>query len=104
MRVTHGCVRLYPEDVAQLFELVPVGTPVNIINQPAKAGWQGGTLYLEVHPVLDGNDQLLPPDLVAIRQVVTRAAGDYADTIDWSTVDAIAYEAGGIPVSLATRP
>jgi L,D-transpeptidase ErfK/SrfK len=104
MRVTHGCVRLYPEDVARLFELVPVGTPVNIINQPAKAGWQEGTLYLEVHPVLDENDQLLPPDLVAIRQVVTRAAGDHADTIDWSRVDAIAYEAGGIPVSLATRP
>ncbi len=101
MRVTHGCVRLYPEDVAQLFELVPVGTPVNIINQPVKAGWQDGTFYVEVHPVNDENDARLPPDLLEVRQVVSRAAGAYEDRIDWSAVDAISYEAGGIPVPLS---
>src|ERR1700690_1852622 len=36
MPVTHGCIRLYPEDVAQLFPMIPIGTPVRIINQPVK--------------------------------------------------------------------
>jgi lipoprotein-anchoring transpeptidase ErfK/SrfK len=46
MRATHGCIRLYPEDIQRLFEEVPVGTPVRIVNQPYKAGWYRGVLYL----------------------------------------------------------
>ncbi len=53
MRVTHGCVRMYPEDIETLFPQVPVNTPVQIVNQPVKVGWLSGTLYIEVHPPLD---------------------------------------------------
>ncbi len=53
MRVTHGCVRLYPEDIALLFREIPVGTPVRIVNQPNKVGWRGDKLYLESHPPLE---------------------------------------------------
>ena len=53
MRVTHGCVRLLPEDIAELFGRVGVGTAVQIVNQPVKTGWQDGVLYVEVHPPLD---------------------------------------------------
>lgn len=53
MRVTHGCVRLLPEDIAELFQNVDVGTPVQIVNQPVKTGWVDGVLYVEVHPPLD---------------------------------------------------
>jgi L,D-transpeptidase ErfK/SrfK len=53
MRVTHGCVRLLPEHIAELFTRVPVGMPVHIVNQPVKFGWYGDTLYIEVHPPLD---------------------------------------------------
>ncbi|MCK5769292.1 L,D-transpeptidase family protein [Algiphilus sp.] len=52
MQVTHGCVRLYPEHIARLFGSVAVGTPVQIVDQPLKAGWWSGELYLEVHPPL----------------------------------------------------
>ncbi len=52
MRVSHGCVRMLPEDIEKLFPQIPVGTPVRIVNQPVKAGWYGGKLYLEVHPPL----------------------------------------------------
>ncbi len=52
MRVTHGCIRLYPVDVAALFESVPVGTTVRIVHQPYKLGWRGGRLYMEAHPPL----------------------------------------------------
>lgn len=63
MRVSHGCIRLYPEDIARLFPEVPVGTPVRIINEPYLAGWRGGILYLEAHPPLaedsrSGEDKL----------------------------------------------
>ena len=52
MRVSHGCIRMLPEDIERLFPQLPVGTPVNIINQPVKVGWHGGKLYIEVHPPL----------------------------------------------------
>lgn len=39
MRVSHGCIRMLPEDIEELFAAVPTGTPVRIINQPFKLGW-----------------------------------------------------------------
>lgn len=53
MRVSHGCIRMLPEDIERLFPQLPTGTPVTIINQPVKAGWHGGKLYLEIHPPLE---------------------------------------------------
>ncbi|MEE9355696.1 MAG: L,D-transpeptidase family protein [Methylococcaceae bacterium] len=50
MRVSHGCIRMYPEDIQALFPMIQVGTPVNIVNQPIKAGWSGDVLYVEIHP------------------------------------------------------
>ena len=53
MRVTHGCLRMYPEDIERLFEGIPVGTPVQLVNQPIKLGWLAGSLFVELHPPLD---------------------------------------------------
>jgi L,D-transpeptidase ErfK/SrfK len=54
MRVSHGCIRLYPEDIKELFEHVAVQTPVWIIDQPFKLGRDDGKLLLEMHaPVSD---------------------------------------------------
>ncbi|WP_348757120.1 L,D-transpeptidase family protein [Candidatus Methylocalor cossyra] len=61
MRVTHGCMRMYNEDVERLFPLVAVGTPVYLVNQPIKLGWQAGTLYMEVSLPLD-EDAGVPPE------------------------------------------
>jgi L,D-transpeptidase ErfK/SrfK len=49
MNVSHGCVRLYPEDIERLFSKVRVGTPGRFVYQPVKFGWRGETLYVEVH-------------------------------------------------------
>jgi L,D-transpeptidase ErfK/SrfK len=57
MRVTHGCVRMYPEDIEILFPDVPVGTPVQIVDQPIKIGWLFDTLFIEVHPPLEEKKQ-----------------------------------------------
>ena len=53
MRVTHGCMRLYPEDSETVFKEVAVGTQVQLVNQPVKVGWVEDTLYMEVHPPLE---------------------------------------------------
>jgi L,D-transpeptidase ErfK/SrfK len=52
MRVTHGCIRLFPEDIGFLFEQIGVDTPVRIINEPVKIGWHGDELVVEVHQTL----------------------------------------------------
>jgi L,D-transpeptidase ErfK/SrfK len=52
MRVSHGCIRLYPENIEQFFNEVDVGVPVQIIDKPYKAGWHNGDLYVQVHPPL----------------------------------------------------
>jgi L,D-transpeptidase ErfK/SrfK len=57
MNVTHGCVRMYPEDIESLYAAVNVGTPVYIVNEPVKMGWKEGLIYLEVNrPTEDGED------------------------------------------------
>lgn len=48
MRVSQGCIRLYPESIANLIGQVPVGTTVRIVDQPARLGWRNDELYLEV--------------------------------------------------------
>ncbi len=53
MRVTHGCIRLFPEDIGFLFGQVDLNTPVRIINEPVKIGWNGDELVIEVHQVLE---------------------------------------------------
>lgn len=53
LRASHGCIRLYPEDIAQLFDQIPVGTKVTVVNQPQVYGYRGDTLYLQSYPVLD---------------------------------------------------
>jgi L,D-transpeptidase ErfK/SrfK len=59
-RVSHGCIRLYPEDITRLFGLVDVGTPVAIVREPVKVGEREGRIFLEVHDdeTLGGLDAL----------------------------------------------
>jgi L,D-transpeptidase ErfK/SrfK len=48
-RVSHGCIRLYPEDIPQLFRQVPMSTAVSMVRQPVKVGSKSGRIYIEVH-------------------------------------------------------
>lgn len=48
-QVSHGCIRLYPEDITDLFGLVPRGTRVIIVRQPVKAGVRKGRVFVEIH-------------------------------------------------------
>ncbi len=108
-RVSHGCIRLYPEDIARLFARVRVGAPVAVVDQDVKLGWFEDELYLEVHPTQLQADELEAggrfdarpiPDLDARARI---AAGPEADRIDWQIVRTAASQRRGIPVRI-TRP
>ena len=49
MRVSHGCIRLYPEDIVELYSIVGLGSKVRIVYEPVKVGLRAGVLYIEVH-------------------------------------------------------
>ncbi|MCM0084473.1 L,D-transpeptidase family protein [Geomonas sp. Red32] len=53
-RSSHGCLRLYPEDIVKLYREVPVGTRVVVVNQPVKVAVQGGRVYVENHDAVGG--------------------------------------------------
>jgi L,D-transpeptidase ErfK/SrfK len=107
--VSHGCIRLYPEDIEQLFGLVSVGTPVRVVNQPATAGWYGDTLYLAVYPTksqvyeLDTLQPVTPDPAEGVDKVVRAAAGDDAAAIDWDAVAQAAEQRTGMPVAVGVR-
>jgi L,D-transpeptidase ErfK/SrfK len=48
-KASHGCIRLYPEDIPKVFRMVPQETKVTIIRQPVKAGRIHERVYIEVH-------------------------------------------------------
>jgi len=102
MRVSHGCVRLYPEDIASLFPEVPIGTPVRIINQPYLAGWRDGTLYLEAYEPLAEDAKRWNGSLDRMETTVKNGVGDTAIEVDWDTARRVAREARGIPVAIAS--
>jgi len=53
MRSSHGCMRFYPEDIAILFEEIPVGTQVRVVDQPFLFGWHDNRLYAQAVPALE---------------------------------------------------
>lgn len=57
-RSSHGCIRMYPEDIAVLFHVVEKGTKVTVINQPISIGLVAGKIYLEAHPTLTQSAQI----------------------------------------------
>jgi len=106
MAVTHGCIRMYPEDVAALFAIVPVGTPVRLVNDPVKVAWVNGELLLEVHPPVDDQGQSMDPDAQLLSQKLDQVLGSDTAAIHWDLARATLAAASGMPtlVGLAADP
>jgi L,D-transpeptidase ErfK/SrfK len=108
-RVSHGCFRLYPEDIATLYKQISIGTAVTVVDQPAKVAWANGTLYLEVHPTLDQADEIeatgkfAPEPVPGLDRLVLEAASPFPERIDWAAVDRVASARTGIPTPIS-RP
>ena len=105
LRSSHGCVRLYPEDIEKLFQMVPVGTSVRVVNQPFLFGWRDGQLYLEAHEVLqDDRRDWRHAQKKLLSQMLSRALRQKLQSsdrqIDWHSVAAIAAVPRGVPVPI----
>src|SRR5262245_47274265 len=100
MRSSHGCIRLYPEDIEALFSRVPRGTAVRIVNQPVLAGWRDGQLYLEVHPPLaEEQHDLVAEAETALRRALERNRVDPASVvIDHAAIEKLVAEHRGRPL------
>jgi L,D-transpeptidase ErfK/SrfK len=97
MAVTHGCIRMYPEDIAELFPMVKVGTPVHLINEPVKVAFVDGELLLEAHPPVDAQGQSFEPDLAVFEDLLEKALGDSLVAIHWDKARAELAQARGMP-------
>jgi L,D-transpeptidase ErfK/SrfK len=97
MAVTHGCIRLYPEDIEALFKIVPVGTKVWLINEPVKVAYVDGELLLEAHPQVDAEGQAMEPDLDLLSQRLDHALGSTTAAINWDLARETLQEAQGMP-------
>jgi L,D-transpeptidase ErfK/SrfK len=97
MAITHGCIRMYPEDVASLFPLVPVGTKVWLINNPVKVAYVDGELLLEAHPPVDGEGQTTEPNLDLLSQLLDKALGNSTAAIHWDLARSTLQAANGMP-------
>lgn len=104
MQVTHGCVRMFPEDIKELFGLVPVNTPVRLIDQPYKMGWRGDELYMEVHTPLEGTDSAEAHSLTNITKLLVSATQDKSVVIDWAKAERTFEGATGIPEPVMLHP
>jgi L,D-transpeptidase ErfK/SrfK len=96
LAVTHGCIRMYPDDVEALFPLVPVGTPVRLINEPLKVVWVDGELLLEAHPPVDAEGQSFEPNLDQFSDLLQKAVGDKTVAIHWDYAREVLQKANGV--------
>ena len=109
LRSSHGCIRLYPEDIAVLFEIAPLGTPLRVVNQPFLFGWHDGALHIQAFDVLEDD----PRDWKkAQAKLLNKAMADNIkkelaarkEKIDWEAVAKLSQEPRGIPVSVTGGP
>jgi L,D-transpeptidase ErfK/SrfK len=101
MQITHGCIRLYPEDIEFLFNEVAVGAAVRIVNQRIKTGWVDGALYLEVHHPLEGTDPKDVEDLTGLTRAIVAATPKHRGVVDWDTAQRVFQAANGAPTRIS---
>lgn len=97
MAVTHGCLRMYPEDIERLFELVAVSTSVALINEPVKMYKVDGEVWIEVHPPIDAQGQSASIDLKEFERRLNDLLGAAEIAINWDLALEALARADGIP-------
>ncbi len=89
--VSHGCIRVHPDDIARLFGRVQVGAPGRIIYEPVLLAVQDDAVYIEVHRDayrrVDAEPRALARTLAATADVLER--------VDWTLADTVAARREG---------
>jgi L,D-transpeptidase ErfK/SrfK len=105
LRSSHGCIRLFPEDIEQFYNMVPIGTQVRVVNQPFVFGWHDGQLDLQPFNVLEDDTRdwtkaqkkLLTASLAARLQQQLKS---HHEQVDWSLVSSLTQQPRGVPVPI----
>ena len=98
MRVSHGCVRLYPENIELLYSMVEIGEPVSIVNEPFLIGRLNGELYLESHSPLEDDTITQEDRLQELLEKEKNASGAFDKQSERDYAKAVAGDARGVPV------
>ena len=96
MEVSHGCIRLYPEDIERLFTIVPNGAPGEIVYEPVKIGTRDGDVYVEAHPDIydTGYDYL-----TAAKELLR--AKNWENVVDWGILTEALQQKRGVPIRIS---
>jgi L,D-transpeptidase ErfK/SrfK len=103
MQITHGCVRMYPEDIEALYNSVAIGTPVYIVKQPIKVGWLNNTLYIEAHPDLEGEEKTQDQRYAVALALIQKATNEESPEFDQLALNNALKNLDGTPVPLYER-
>lgn len=109
LRSSHGCIRLYPEDIEYLFNNVPIGTTVRVVNQPFLFAWHDGELLMQAYDPLEDDTRNWAK---AERTLLTRSMSPElqkalkanAANVDWTAVSVVTRKPRGIPLRVSTHP
>src|SRR6202167_4528532 len=105
MRSSHGCMRLYPEDIAVFYDLIPIGTKVTVVNQPYLFGWRDSTLYLQAYAVMEDDSRDWNKNRKALlakllNPKLQKKITDHDNEIDWQRVGDLAHTPRAVPVPI----
>ncbi|ENT4819364.1 TPA: L,D-transpeptidase [Citrobacter farmeri] len=103
LRVSQGCIRLRNDDIEHLFQNVPVGTRVQIIDQPVKTTTEpDGSRWIEVHEPLSRNraeyesDRKVPLPITPVMRSFMSGEG-----VDVHRVSEALERRSGMPVNIS---
>ena len=105
-RVSSGCIRLYPEGIADLFPRIKVGTKVRVVDQPIKFGRFNGEIYVEAHPSQAQADEIEQRGKFSPEQMPKLVARTIAfahrdvQRIDWAALRDAVIRRTGVPVRI----
>jgi L,D-transpeptidase ErfK/SrfK len=106
MRASHGCIRLYPEDIATLFPQLPVGTKVTVVNQPLLFKAQDGQFYVQSYPPHEEHPEAKAAAKgkrfnTKMQNRMTQRAKPSGVTLDWPLVEQVVNASQGITVPVS---
>ncbi|MGB9711672.1 MAG: L,D-transpeptidase family protein [Dissulfurimicrobium sp.] len=99
-RVSHGCIRMYPEDIAALYPIVPQGTMVRVTYEPIKVGWGNGKCWVQVFD--DFDNKIADPLKEAMKRLLQCETAMGPLEIDFAALDKALKEKSGVPMAVAS--
>lgn len=94
---SHGCIRLYPEDIKLFFEVAEIYTPVRIVNQTVKVGKSGDRIYIESSL---GKNQFSEESKSETYELICRYISKCNKRVDWDLVWKTIEKNKSVPVDV----